>query len=170
MAAVSLALVLDGRPRVLLMRRSAKQGDPWSGQISLPGGHQEPEDEDLLATAIRETREELGLDLSGMPCLGSLAARRARARGAVLDLGVVPYVFALEREVPTVASPEAEEAFWLSLERAGSGALDDQYVHAQADGTRLEFPAWNLEGRIIWGMTHRILSDLLLALGPPRGL
>ena len=61
-AAVAIVLHLDPEEQgteVLLMKRVERQGDPWSGQISLPGGRFEPEDPDLLATAIRETEEEL---------------------------------------------------------------------------------------------------------------
>src|SRR3954462_3287692 len=59
-------------PRVLLMKRTEREGDPWSGHISLPGGGHHPTDGDLLATAIRETQEELGIDLAGARLLGNL--------------------------------------------------------------------------------------------------
>jgi 8-oxo-dGTP pyrophosphatase MutT (NUDIX family) len=164
-AAVAVALELAGPPRVLLMRRAAHPADPWSGQVSLPGGGHEPDDADLLATALRETREEVGVDLRRDAArLGVLAPRRARARGAVLDLDVSPFVFALERLVEPELNEEAEEAFWLPLDRAMRGELDHLYVYHHTDGSTHELPAWRFEQRVVWGMTHRILSDLIAAV------
>jgi 8-oxo-dGTP pyrophosphatase MutT (NUDIX family) len=166
-AAVAVALALDGPPRVLLMRRAAHPGDPWSGQVSLPGGGHEPEDADLLATAVRETREEVGVDLGrDARLVGALEARRARARGAVLDLDVTPFVFTLERAVEPAVNEEAEEAFWLPLDRVLRGELDHAYAYRHTDGRTIELPSWRFEERVIWGMTHRILSDLLAAVHP----
>ena len=49
---------------VLLIRRAERLGDRWSGHMAFPGGHAQPEDADLRATALRETREEIGIDLA----------------------------------------------------------------------------------------------------------
>ncbi|HET9512400.1 MAG TPA: NUDIX domain-containing protein, partial [Gemmatimonadales bacterium] len=61
-AAVSLICVRDP-DALLLIRRADRDGDPWSGQLGLPGGRKSPADADLLSTAIRETFEEVGIDL-----------------------------------------------------------------------------------------------------------
>ncbi|MBA3258253.1 MAG: NUDIX domain-containing protein, partial [Gemmatimonadales bacterium] len=61
-AAVALVLVPDP-DSVLLIRRAERTGDPWSGHMALPGGRRDSEDSDLIATAIRETAEEVGLQL-----------------------------------------------------------------------------------------------------------
>ncbi len=165
-AAVAVPLALLGEPRVLLMRRAARAGDPWSGQISLPGGRSEPEDADLCATAVRETREELGVDLAlDAEYVGRLAPLRARAGGRLLDMDVSPFVFALRREVAPRVGAEAEEAFWLPLERVQRGELDHVHLHHGPDGAARELPAWRFEERVVWGMTHRILRELLDALG-----
>jgi len=164
-AAVAVPLSLAGEPRVLLMRRVAREGDPWSGQVSLPGGGRAPGDPDLRATAVRETREEVGVDLDReAEYLGPLAPLRARARGAVLDMDVSPFVFALRGEIAPRVGAEAEEAFWLPLERVLRGELDHVHVYRHADGSARELPAWRFEERVVWGMTHSILSALLDAL------
>src|SRR5579863_6444108 len=48
---------------VLLIKRAERDGDPWSGHIALPGGRVQKQDESFKATAVRETREEVGVDL-----------------------------------------------------------------------------------------------------------
>ena len=50
-------------PELLVIKRSETERDHWSGHLALPGGRVEPGDENLLATAVRETLEEVGLDL-----------------------------------------------------------------------------------------------------------
>ena len=54
----------EGDPEVLLIRRAARRGDPWTGHIALPGGHREVTDADDCAAAAREAQEEVGFDLS----------------------------------------------------------------------------------------------------------
>ena len=54
----------EGKLELLLIRRSSRASDPWSGQMALPGGRRDPSDPSLRQTAIRETLEEVGLDLA----------------------------------------------------------------------------------------------------------
>ena len=65
-ARAAVAIVV--RPRVdedeiLLIRRSQRADDPWSGHMAFPGGRSEPSDADLCATAIRETRAAPGREI-----------------------------------------------------------------------------------------------------------
>jgi len=153
-AAVAALLFED---RVLLMKRVAREGDPWSGHISLPGGGYAPGDADLLATAIRETHEELGIDLAGARLLGNLKTLSPFTSGPA-GLEVTPFIFVAESAVEPSCGPEAEAAFWLPLPLAASGALDATYIYP---GTTRTFPSWSYEGHVIWGLTWRILSSLL---------
>jgi len=159
-AAVS-ALLHDepGGPRVLLMKRAERAGDPWSGHISLPGGGYQPSDGDLLQTAIRETHEELGLDLAGTRLVGKLAPMHPRTSGPS-GIEVTPFVFVTPAAVEPVCGPEALAAFWLPLELAASGTLDGTYAYP---GSPMTFPSWTYEGHVIWGLTMRILVDVLAA-------
>src|SRR5215218_7778746 len=100
-AAVALALreALNGELELLLIKRADYAGDPWSGQVALPGGRHEPGDPTLEATAVRETFEETGVDLAahGAP-LGTLD--EIYPRTPVLPPIVVrPHVFAIARPV-----------------------------------------------------------------------
>jgi 8-oxo-dGTP pyrophosphatase MutT (NUDIX family) len=145
--------------RVLLMKRTERTGDPWSGHISLPGGRHDPSDPDLLATAIRETREELAIDLRGTRVLGNLAALHPRTSGPN-GVEVTPFVFATTEAVEPRPSAEAEAAFWLPLELARSGVIDGTYTYP---GSGMTFPSWTFEGHVIWGLTMRILGEVLEA-------
>lgn len=144
-------------PRVLLMKRCERAGDPWSGHVSLPGGRHEPQDPDLLATAIRETHEELSIDLAGARLLGSLPVLHPFTSGPG-GIEVMPFVFVTQHAVEPRPGPEADAAFWLPIELAASGAIDATYVYP---GTDRSFPSWQFENYTIWGLTWRILRDLL---------
>lgn len=156
----AVAIVLHDRPegpRVLLMKRAERDGDPWSGHISLPGGRLESFDADLHAASIREAREELGLDLDRTRYLGQLAALQPFSSGPA-GIEVTPFVFLSDSEPAAVCGPEALSAFWLPLLEAAAGAYDGTYTYPGTDRT---FPSWTYEGHVIWGLTWRILADLL---------
>lgn len=156
-AVAALLCDLDG-PRVLLMRRAERAGDPWSGHVALPGGRHEPHDADLRATAVREAAEELGLALDGARYLGRLAPLHPRTAGPD-GVEVTPYVFAVDAPPPITLSPEAAAAFWLPLHAVRAGALDGRYDYPGPPP--LTFPCWRYDGHVVWGLTMRILADLL---------
>ena len=160
-AAVALVLHWSHDPGVVLMRRAEREGDRWSGQLSLPGGHQDAEDDSLVATAMRETGEEVGLDLlaSGR-LLGHLPPLQGRARGAFLPLTVAPFVFAVEERLELSTGPEAEQAFWFPLGRAARGEADTEHRYEEGGLVR-RLPAWEHGGHVIWGMTYAILSGFV---------
>lgn len=151
-------------PRVLLMKRAERVSDPWSGHISLPGGRFEPTDRDLLATAIRETHEELAIDLTGTRLLGQLEPLHPRTSGPS-GIEVTPFVFATSAAVEPQCGAEALAAFWLPLEIAASGAIDGTYTYP---GSAMTFPSWTYEGHVIWGLTMRILGEVLVTASDSR--
>jgi 8-oxo-dGTP pyrophosphatase MutT (NUDIX family) len=163
LAAVAVVLHGELSPRVLLMKRAERAGDPWSGHISLPGGGYQPSDGDLLVTAIRETREELGIDLGGTRMLGNLAPLSPFLSGP-RGIKVTPLVFATQVALDPVCGPEAIAAFWLPLDLAASGALDSTYRHP---ASQVAYPSWTYEGHVIWGLTRRILDTVLELMRTP---
>ncbi len=158
-AAVSVVLHDEPSPRVLLMKRAERDGDPWSGHISLPGGGYQPSDVDLRVTAIRETQEELGIELDGACLLGNLAPLQPSSGSRSIE--ITPFVFVTRAALEPVCGPEAVAAFWLPLDQAASGALDSTYIYPASQHA---FPSWSYEGHVIWGLTWRILG-LVLELG-----
>jgi 8-oxo-dGTP pyrophosphatase MutT (NUDIX family) len=165
-AAVALVL-LDGPPspaaaglEILLIRRAERADDPWSGQIAFPGGRYEPDDPDLLATAIRETREETGVDLTGAEQLGPLDDLHPRTP-TLPPVVVRPFVFALGRRAPPlVPSDEVQRAFWLPLSRLGETGVRRE-ITLTLRGVERTFPAYLVDDELIWGMTERILTPFI---------
>jgi 8-oxo-dGTP pyrophosphatase MutT (NUDIX family) len=147
----------------LLGRRAHRAGDPWSGQVSFPGGHHHREDRSLLETALRETREEMNLDLRGRArILGHLAPR---SPGNVPDMLVVPFVAYAEGPLEPRPGPEMTETFWAPL--ADLPPSRGQTVVSTRIG-ELKVPAFLWNDRVVWGLTYRILEELLVLVGPVR--
>jgi 8-oxo-dGTP pyrophosphatase MutT (NUDIX family) len=148
---------------LLFIKRADYEGDPWSGQIAFPGGRAEERDASLEQTAIRETREETGIDLAreGM-MVGRLDDLRPRAV-RLPAIMVRPFVALLDRTEPLVLSPEVALSFWLpfaSLTRAEAWHEDI----VSAGGIQINARVFRHQEHVIWGMTERILAQLLALL------
>lgn len=158
-AAVALILrpLAEDDAEVLLIRRAVRAGDPWSGQIGLPGGRFEPADASLEATALRESFEEVGIDLrADGRVLGALD--EIRPRTPVLPPIIVrPYVVVLDRSPALVLSDEVAEARWVRLrELFVPGARVNTTVTVR--DYRMQVDAYRHCDFTIWGMTERILT------------
>ncbi|HSG90481.1 MAG TPA: CoA pyrophosphatase [Pseudomonadales bacterium] len=165
----AVATILRGRgddTEVLLIRRSERPGDPWSGHMAFPGGHVEA-GERMLDAARRETREEIGLDLDVHGSLiGRLDHARAVARGRKLDMVIAPYVFELHGEPPAFApNYEVAEVLWTPLAPMLTGASHTILEH-EMNGEHLRFPGYDVGGRVVWGLTYRMLGTLFAVLHP----
>jgi 8-oxo-dGTP pyrophosphatase MutT (NUDIX family) len=155
----AVALVLrDGSHgiEVLFIRRSEHPQDPWSGQMAFPGGRAEAGDADLRATAVRETREEIGVDLAtAAESLGSLDEVSAMARLRPMNLTITPFVFRLRDPFEPVLSDEVRSVHWLPLgELLGTARRSTMdYAH---QGESMQFPCLRIDEVVIWGLTYRM--------------
>ncbi len=156
-AAIALILLdADASLELLLIERATREGDPWSGHMALPGGHRDATDADLAATAERETLEEVGLDLQAQgERLGRLSDCMP-IRG--VPIAVRPYVYLLPARPPLVLSAEVRQALWVPMGRLLSNAVKATYTLVRGD-QRLELPAWDIDGRLVWGLTYRVLDE-----------
>lgn len=159
-AAVAALLAQRPEPALLLIRRAEHPDDPWSGQMGLPGGRLNPEEEPLQA-ALRETREEVGIDLGQRAeLLGPLDQVQAIGRGRVLPLAIHPFVFASAEQPPVRHDPtEVAETVWVPLQfLRDAGNLQSMRWRG------LELPCYRYHDRQIWGLTFRMIQSLLARL------
>jgi 8-oxo-dGTP pyrophosphatase MutT (NUDIX family) len=132
--------------------------------MAFPGGRHEAADGSLFDTAVRETREETGIDLvrAGEP-LGRLSVVEPDSP-RLPRLSVMPFVFVVsEATSVTGRSAEVSRALWVPV-----GHFDeaDAHVthHLPVEGAVLVFPGFRVEEGVIWGLTLRILQDFLARL------
>ena len=158
----AVALVLRTTPNdgveLLLIERASRAGDPWSGQIALPGGRHAAADRTLECTAVRETREETGLDLHRQgEVIGALS--EIRPRTPLLPPVIVrPFVATVAACATVATSDEVASHFWVSLD-ALFAPQASRTAELLVNGIRIHSDAIHHEGHVIWGMTERILRD-----------
>ncbi len=132
-----------------------------AGEISFPGGRRDEGDADLSATALREAEEEIALDPAAVELAGALAPVSTFVTGYRVHpfVGLVPDPAALGLE-PNPTEVETVLTFSLQL-------LRESYAMRRLirRGTPIHTPTYEVEGRLIWGATARILGDLLARLG-----
>lgn len=159
-AAVGLLLAPaeDDHLELLLIRRAEQPGDPWSGQMALPGGRRDPSDLDLLATVARETWEEVGVRVSRDELLGELDDLEPRTR-TLPPVVVRPFVFGLAAKPAVHPSPEVAECMWVSLDELASGHTRTQILIPSRPGE--PFPGYRVGAHVVWGMTERIISPFI---------
>ena len=159
-AAVALILrpaASDDDLELLLIRRATRAGDPWSGQIGLPGGRFDRADLSLEHTALRETLEELGFDIRAHgEVLGTLDELRPRTP-VLPPIIVRPFVCAV-RDVPEfVLSDEVSEHRWVRLSALFAPGSRVRTTVRVRD-LRLDVDAFQVGDFTVWGMTERILT------------
>lgn len=158
--AAAVAMVLtpgaDGVD-LLLIKRAVVAGDPWSGQIALPGGRRDPSDGHLFETAQREAREETGIELAEGDLIGELDDLRPRTP-TLPPVVVRPFVFGLPDRPTIRQNAEVDHHLWVSLSTLKSSAQSREVV---VRGQTLEVPAYVIGPHVVWGMTWRIISPII---------
>lgn len=159
-AAVALLLASDP-DRLLLIRRADRASDPWSGQLALPGGRRDPVDADLMATAIRETEEEVGVIVDPATHHATLDDL-APVHAALPPILVRPFVFRVDQPSSLRLSYEVTSATWVTL-----AALTAPGVYRESEilvrGSPLVVSGYHLPEGLLWGMTERILTPVILS-------
>lgn len=153
-AAVAMVFTRED-PSFLIMERSAHPGDPWSGHLAFPGGKVEAWDMDSLDTAIRETREEVGLKLQREQC-SEIRPHAIAGHYSGRKITVAPYLFEIESKVDLeLDDREAKRAFWVNIQEF----LDPQRHEEEAFYSILEdkFPFFRVDDVRLWGFTYEQL-------------
>lgn len=140
---------------LLFIERATHPTDPWSGHIAFPGGTAEPDDPDLKYTAERETREELGLDLSNAQYLGRLDD----VTGATLPIQVACFVYAIFEGVEVAPNDEVRDVFWTPFAHFADST---RWQRLNLEGWH-NMPAIDLLGAnrpVLWGLTYRMVAQM----------
>jgi 8-oxo-dGTP pyrophosphatase MutT (NUDIX family) len=154
-AVVAVLRLVDGDAQVLLVKRAERAGDPWSGQIALPGGKRDPKDADLKETAVREVMEETGINvLDGTCFLGSMQRVISTQKP---DMTILPFVVLQQNEQKITLNQELTGYFWVSLQDLKN--CKGTFIY----NTR-QCPSFILENYAVWGITYTIVDNLITLL------
>ena len=140
----------------LLIQRTERHDDPWSGQVGLPGGRVKESDGSTLAALEREVSEEVGVRLQEEGAkLGSLSLGRPMRQ---TEMRVQPWVYGLRRKPAVEVGSEVASAFWVAIpDLKSSITMSDVTVRDR----RWKVESFVLGGRMVWGFTYRVLTELL---------
>ena len=154
-AGVLVPLYLDGSELHVVFTRRRDDLRRHPGEISFPGGRKDPQDADLLITALREAEEEIGLPRADVEVLGALQPVPTVATG----YAVYPFVGLIEPGHEWELSPrEVAELIELSLRDLQAGYGRRRLVRR---GLPIRTDTYLVGDHLIWGATARILGDLL---------
>jgi len=156
-SAVLALLYPEGDEAMLVVMKRATDDSVHSGQLSFPGGQAEPFDKSTIATALRETNEELGIESDLVHVLGTLTPVYISPS----NFNVVPVVgymdtipkFHPNEEVEKVLTVAISELFKPDAKQIRQ--ITTRYV------TALDVPCYMIEGEILWGATAMLIRELL---------
>ncbi|HLA33539.1 MAG TPA: CoA pyrophosphatase [Rhodocyclaceae bacterium] len=155
-------------PALLMMRRTERLGDPWSGHVSFPGGRVNRHDVDTRAAALRELHEETGFaPLGQLTPIGRLSDRLTREHARPLPMVISPYVYRADRAVSLQPSAEAARLWWAPLSHLLAPERRRTVIWRIA-GVPLKAPAIDVGGARLWGLSLAMAKELLRAAGLTR--
>ena len=162
----SVALIIreadgDRGLELMFIRRAKRKGDPWSGHMAFPGGREEPKDPSLLSTSMRETLEEVGVDLHQHGVhLGTLDDQMSPLREAQNALIIRPHVFQLKAGSDWVCEPneEVSQVFWFTLTELWD-PLYRGWMPYEWKGQSIRLPIVQIGEADIWGLSLRMLDN-----------
>lgn len=156
-----VAIIIDQTApyRVCFIERTQRKGDPWSGHVSLPGGKISEDDKTLVGGVIRETSEEIGIQLKEEFMIGNLGAIEAPNNLSGKSFHIIPFVFLVTDSVASTAfvasHDEVANFFWVPMDLIYQEKGLTKIEHA---GTKKKtYPAIPYQKYFIWGLTLRVL-------------
>ena len=157
-AAVLVPLFRNAADYHLVFTKRTETLRHHKGQVSFPGGSFEPSDGDLLATALRESYEEIGLRPEHVSVLGRLDDLATFSTSFTISpfVGLIPYPYSFRPNPLEVAS-----VFDAPLSVLADPTVRRRYIRARDDGATIEDYEFHVNGHVIWGATARIIHHFL---------
>jgi 8-oxo-dGTP pyrophosphatase MutT (NUDIX family) len=170
-AAVLLLMYPRGGEEHMVFMRRTETVEHHKGQISLPGGAQDPTDIDLVHTALRETHEELGVDPAAVEVLGTLRDIYARVSGFLITpvLGRLKPEYAQSDLVFSPSAHEVAEVIEVPLSALRDEAIHHTRPYTAPDGLQYDIHYYTYGPYEIWGATGRILYEFFRTAGSALG-
>ena len=149
----SILVVIYGESPIVVMTEKPKHMKFHAGEISFPGGKLDSTDSNLLETALRETREEIGLSLKPDQVIGQLEPVITLNSGFT----ILPFVSVIDEIPPLSANAEVEKIFHIPLESfLKTMANDPDPTHNLIQ----EMYTFEFQGNIVWGASARVLKQI----------
>jgi 8-oxo-dGTP pyrophosphatase MutT (NUDIX family) len=151
----------NGKLEVLLVQRKVSESDPWSGHMAFPGGRSKESDGELINTATREVREETGIDIASCELLGTLDDSLPGNR----SLCVTPFVvLAHKSTIVKTDGREITDHIWIPLEFFMDKKNSSPFITKRFGADRVVTSYEYMNSYIVWGMTLRLIDDLVSKL------
>ena len=149
----SILVVIYGKEPIVVMTEKPKHMKFHAGEISFPGGKLDSDDSDLLETALRETREEIGLTITQDQVIGQLDPVVTLNSGFL----ILPFIAIVDEIPPLAANAEVENIFHIPLESfLKTMANDPDPSHNLIQ----EMYTFEYQNQIVWGASARILKQI----------
>jgi len=151
---------------MLMIRRARREGDPWSGHMGFPGGRRDPGDSCNFSCAVRETEEEIGVDLGEWGTrLGELSDVNTGWRADRPEMLVTPFVFRVTELPELVPNHEVDDVVWVPLhflmDHGNREPLDWEWK-----GQKMETDSYLYDSYRIWGLSLLMIDEMIGMLNP----
>ena len=151
---------------ILMIRRATREGDPWSGHMGFPGGRRDPCDVCNFACVLRETEEEIGVDLAEWgTCLGELSDVNTGWRKDRPEMLVTPFVFRVAELPKLTPNYEVDDVVWVPLH-----FLIDHHNREPLEwewrGQKMATDSYLYDTYRIWGLSLMMIDEMISILDP----
>lgn len=162
MTRAAVAIIFRDHPsqgrQVLLIKRAERPGDPWSGDMAFPGGKMDATDANIYHTALRELREEIGLDAGHLAPLGRISDQLTKTHSGLRPMVISAFTFELQLNVDFVLNHEVAETLWVPIKHFELPA-NRESMQWKTRGVSLTVPCYWYKSRRIWGLTLRMIDE-----------